>query len=68
MSPGLRQDVGARQVVSLAKAREELYLPGSSDPIDVPGGEGSGAMTILRRVRDEAHALAVSCHRGVRSR
>ncbi|MEB3179895.1 MAG: excinuclease ABC subunit UvrC [Nostocaceae cyanobacterium] len=52
-------------VVSLAKQREEIFLPGESlalatDP-EQPG------VQLLRRLRDEAHRFAVSFHRQQRS-
>jgi len=49
------------RVVSLAKKREEIFLPGESQPLstdpDQPG------LHLLRSVRDEAHRFAVSFHR-----
>ncbi|MGK2933434.1 MAG: excinuclease ABC subunit UvrC [Solirubrobacterales bacterium] len=53
-------------VVSLAKKLEEVYLPGSSDPVDL-AADSQGSM-LLQRVRDEAHRFAVSHHRGRRDR
>jgi excinuclease ABC subunit C len=48
-------------VVSLAKKREEIFLPGESQPlkteVEQPG------VQLLRRVRDESHRFAVSFHR-----
>ncbi len=53
------------RVISLAKQREEIFLPGESLPlqtdIDQPG------VQLLRRLRDEAHRFAVSFHRDQRS-
>ncbi len=53
------------QVVSLAKRREEVFLPGASQPLatepEQPG------LQLLRRLRDEAHRFAVSFHRQQRS-
>lgn len=51
----------AVKVVSLAKKREELFLPGESFPL-VTNSEQPG-IQLLRRVRDEAHRFAVSFHR-----
>ncbi|HIK45904.1 MAG TPA: excinuclease ABC subunit UvrC [Leptolyngbyaceae cyanobacterium M65_K2018_010] len=52
-------------LVSLAKKREELFLPGESLPLvtepDQPG------VQLLRRLRDEAHRFALSFHRKKRS-
>jgi excinuclease ABC subunit C len=53
------------KVVSLAKQREEIFLPGESLPlkteVEQPG------VQLLRRLRDEAHRFAVSFHRQQRS-
>lgn len=48
-------------VCSLAKQREEIFVPGSKQPLDSePDQMGVG---LLRRLRDEAHRFAVSFHR-----
>jgi excinuclease ABC subunit C len=53
------------RVVSLAKQREEIFLPGESFPLatdpEQPG------VQLLRRLRDEAHRFAVTFHRQQRS-
>ncbi len=51
----------AVKVVSLAKKREEIFLPGETKPLDTDA-EQSGVQ-LLRRVRDESHRFAVSFHR-----
>ena len=48
-------------VCSLAKQREEVFLPGAKDPLDSEA-EQLGVQ-LLRRLRDEAHRFAVSFHR-----
>jgi len=48
-------------VCSLAKQREEVFLPGAKDPLDSEP-EQLGVQ-LLRRLRDEAHRFAVSFHR-----
>lgn len=52
-------------VISLAKQREEIFLPNTSNPLktqrDQPG------VQLIRRLRDEAHRFAVSFHRQKRS-
>lgn len=53
------------RVVSLAKQREEIFLPGESLPL-VTEVEQPGVQ-LLRRLRDEAHRFAVSFHRDQRS-
>jgi excinuclease ABC subunit C len=49
------------RVVSLAKQREELFLPGESMPLDTDAEQPG--VQLLRRLRDEAHRFAVSFHR-----
>lgn len=49
------------RVVSLAKQREEIFLPGESQPL-LTEAEQPGVQ-LLRRLRDEAHRFAVSFHR-----
>ena len=48
-------------VVSLAKKREEIFLPGESYPLDTKPEQPG--VQLLRRVRDESHRFAVSFHR-----
>jgi excinuclease ABC subunit C len=48
-------------VISLAKQREEVFLPGESEPI-LSDPEQPG-LQLLRRLRDEAHRFAVTFHR-----
>jgi excinuclease ABC subunit C len=58
----LMEDV---RVVSLAKQREEIFLPGESLPL--PTEAEQPGVQLLRRLRDEAHRFAVSFHRQQRS-
>jgi excinuclease ABC subunit C len=53
-------------VASLAKRFEEVYVPGSSEPIEVP--RGSEALFMLQRIRDEAHRFANTFHRELRGK
>jgi excinuclease ABC subunit C len=53
------------RVVSLAKQREEVFLPGESSPLDTDAEQPG--IQLLRRLRDEAHRFAVSFHRQKRS-
>ena len=53
------------RVVSLAKQREEIFLPGESLPLSTDAEQPG--VQLLRRVRDEAHRFAVSFHRDQRS-
>lgn len=52
-------------VVSLAKKREEIFLPGESYPLTTDPEQPG--VQLLRRLRDEAHRFAVSFHRQQRS-
>ncbi len=47
-------------VIGLAKQREEIFLPGESDPIVLP--HDRGALKLLQRIRDEAHRFANGYH------
>ncbi len=53
-------------VASLAKQFEEVYLPGRSQPVEVP--RGSEALFLLQRIRDESHRFAISYHRQLRGK
>lgn len=59
---GILEDV---KVISLAKQREEIFVPGESQPL-ATDAEQPGVQ-LLRRLRDEAHRFAVSFHRQQRS-
>ena len=53
-------------VAGLAKQQEEIFLPGESDPVNLPKeSEGS---RLLQRVRDEAHRFAITFHRSLRDK
>jgi excinuclease ABC subunit C len=54
------------RVVSLAKQREEIFLPGESNPLSTESEQPG--VQLLRRLRDEAHRFAVSFHRQQRSK
>ncbi|WP_072620651.1 excinuclease ABC subunit UvrC [Spirulina major] len=49
------------RVISLAKRREEIFVPGASEPL--PTDPDQPGVQLLRRVRDESHRFAVSFHR-----
>ena len=53
-------------LAGLAKEREELFLPGRTDPIVLPAT--SPALYLVQRLRDEAHRFAITYHRGLRAR
>ncbi len=43
-------------IIGLAKQREEVFVPGRSEPILIP--HDRGALKLLQRIRDEAHRFA----------
>ena len=49
------------ELASLAKQFEEVYRPGSPEPVRLR--RGSDALYLLQRVRDEAHRFAITFHR-----
>jgi len=53
-------------IISLAKKLEEVFIPGKSDPIDLPCN--SEASYLLQRLRDEAHRFAVTANRSSRDK
>ena len=50
----------------LAKRLEEVWMPGSKDPLILP--RNSEGLYLLQRIRDEAHRFAITFHRSRRSR
>jgi len=52
-------------VVALAKAEEEIHVPGRALPLRLP--EDRPARQLLQRLRDEAHRFALGYHRGLRT-
>lgn len=53
-------------IISLAKKREEVYLPGRSEPFR--WSSTSPARKLLQQLRDEAHRFAVSYHTKLRQK
>ncbi len=53
-------------LASIAKEREELFLPHVPEPILLP--RGSQGLYLVQRVRDEAHRFAITYHRQRRSK
>ena len=57
--------LSALRVVSLAKQREEIFLPNEKTPLETTADQPG--VQLLRRLRDEAHRFAVSFHRKKRT-
>lgn len=57
---------GQIPIIGLAKRLEEIVIPTSSIPIQLP--KTASGLKLLQRIRDEAHRTAVSFHREKRSR
>jgi excinuclease ABC subunit C len=53
------------RVISLAKRREEIFVPGESIPLKTEAEQPG--VQLLRRLRDEAHRFAVTFHRQQRT-
>jgi excinuclease ABC subunit C len=60
---GLKGEVPA---MGLAKEREEIFLPGRSEPLVLP--RDSQGLYLLQRIRDEAHRFAIGYHRQLRAK
>lgn len=62
-SLGLEDEI---PIAALAKRFEEVFVPGRSDPVELP--RGSEALFMLQRIRDEAHRFANTFHRELRQK
>jgi excinuclease ABC subunit C len=51
--------------IGLAKENEEIFIPGSPDPIILP--RSSQGLYMIQRIRDEAHRFGITYHRKLRS-
>ena len=51
---------------SLAKENELLFVPHTSEPIELP--RASQGLYLVQRIRDEAHRFAITYHRNLRSK
>ncbi len=59
---GLAKEEGAHSRLNTA---EQIFLPGTPDPIMLP--RASQALYMLQRIRDEAHRFGITYHRKLRS-
>jgi len=57
---------GEIQLCGLAKREELIFLPGKSEPVDLP--EGDPGLRVLQNVRDETHRFATSYNQKLRRR
>ncbi|CAN5767548.1 excinuclease ABC subunit UvrC [soil metagenome] len=63
------RDLGLADVIAvagLAKRFEQVFVPGRSEPVEIP--RGSEALFMLQRIRDEAHRFANTFHQERRSK
>ncbi len=54
------------QIVSLAKNPDRIFIPGTSEPINLEDGKPSSFL--LKRIRDEVHRSAITYHRQLRQK
>jgi excinuclease ABC subunit C len=59
---GLAKEAGSHSKLTTA---EEIYTPGSPEPIILP--RNSQGLYLLQRIRDEAHRFGITYHRKLRS-
>lgn len=57
---------GRIPIVGIAKRLEEIYFP--EDPYPLHIDKKSEALTLIQRIRDEAHRFAITFHRNQRSK
>ncbi|MDE2955374.1 MAG: helix-hairpin-helix domain-containing protein, partial [Gemmatimonadota bacterium] len=53
-------------VIGLAKRLEEVFLPGLSEPQNIP--KTSSSLRLLQMLRDESHRFAIAYHRKLRDK
>lgn len=59
-------EMAEQPIAALAKRLDEVYVPGSSAPQNIP--RASSGLKILQQIRDEAHRFAITYHRTLRSK
>jgi excinuclease ABC subunit C len=58
--------IGDQPVIGLAKRLEEVFIPGHSEPQNIP--KSSAGLKLLQQIRDESHRFAIEYHRKLRSK
>jgi excinuclease ABC subunit C len=58
--------VANQPIIALAKRLDEVFVPGISEPQNLP--RASAGLHLLQRVRDESHRFAITFHRQLRSK
>lgn len=53
-------------IIALAKRLDEVFVPGSSDPQNIP--RTSSGLRLLQQIRDESHRFAITYHRTLRGK
>jgi excinuclease ABC subunit C len=53
-------------VISIAKKKEELFVQGKMNPLDLT--EDSRALKLIKKIRDEAHRFAIRYHKNLRAK
>jgi len=60
------QGLDSIPAAALAKENEEVFVPGRSQPLNIP--RTSVALHLLQRIRDEAHRFALGYHQQLRQK
>lgn len=60
------QGFGNQPIIGLAKKLEEVFIPNQSAALSI--SKTSPALSLLKRVRDEAHRFAITYHRKLRKK
>jgi len=53
-------------IFGIAKKLEEIFIPSQPEPVLLP--RNSVSLTLLQRIRDEAHRFAITYHRNIRGK
>ncbi len=61
-----RLNLAEQPVIALAKRLDEVFVPGASEPQNIP--KTSSGLRLLQQIRDEAHRFAIEYHRKLRGR